>query len=56
MMIIAMEVDPKNIENYLPYHLNLTPRLLFVSSYVPQVLDALVLNYTFHKSVQIISH
>jgi hypothetical protein len=47
--IICYHVDNETI---LPSEPN--SRLLFVSKYVPKVLDTLVLNYKYYKSVKII--
>ena len=45
---------PVNNEYVMPSEPN--SRLLFVSKYVPEVLDALVLNYKYFKSVQIVKN
>ena len=46
--IVCHPVDNPNI---LPSESN--SRLLFVSKYVPEILDTLVLNYKYYKSVHI---
>ena len=43
---------PVDNESILPVNDN--SRLLFVSKYVPEVLDRLVLNYKYYKSVSIV--
>jgi len=46
--IVCHSVDNVNILPSEPYS-----RLLFVSKYVPEFLDTLVLNYKYYKSVKI---
>jgi len=43
---------PVDNETTLPLEPN--SRLLFVSNYVPKILDTLVLNYKYHKTGKII--
>ena len=46
--IICHSVDNENIVPSEP-----NSRLLFVSKYVPEILDTLVLNYKYYKNVKI---
>ena len=48
LSIVCYPVDNENI---LP--LKSDSRLLFVSKYIPEIFDTLVLNYKYHKSVHI---
>jgi len=48
-LIVCYPVDNENI---LPSEPN--SRLLFVSKYVPEVFDTLVLNYKYYQNVKII--
>lgn len=43
-----------NNQNILPSEPN--SRILFVSKYVPEVLDTMILTYKYYKSIKIIKH
>jgi len=52
---------PFNIVCYPVYNENVEPkepnsRLLFVSKYLPEAMDTIILNYKYYKSVKIIKN